>query len=129
MLHSFHGIRLLRSPRNESSEGYVIDDLFALLQVVFESVEAFPQIVILEIEKAKTGIEVADEFGDGQRTLVVTSGHAVQSVSGEKSIEGEIVGYFETRQTALSQCLSVCLSVCVYWSICLSVCLSITLSV
>ena len=66
----------------ETPERDVVDNFLALFQVVFESVEAFSQIVILEIEESKSGIEIADEFGNGQRTLEVARSHAIQGIPG-----------------------------------------------
>ena len=67
--------------RFQSSNGDVIDHALHFLNVVFESIELLPQIVVLEIQETEPSTELHEEEGDGERTLVVALGYTVNSQS------------------------------------------------
>jgi len=59
------------------SNGHVIDHLLNLLHVVLDCIEALPQVVVLEVEQLKRGIELRHKLGDLQRLVKLPSSHAV----------------------------------------------------
>ena len=67
--------------RFQSSNGDVIDHALHFLNVVLESIEFLPQIVVLEIQETEPSTEFHEEEGDGERTLVVALGYTVNSQS------------------------------------------------
>ena len=72
--------------RPESADRDVVDDLFDLLEVVFEAVEALPQRVVLQVQQAKTGVDVRHELSDAYRAAVIARRDRIDREARLKSV-------------------------------------------
>lgn len=52
----------------KSSEAYIIDDLFDLLDVVLDTIEPSAKIVVLEVEQLESSMEVLDKVRQDERS-------------------------------------------------------------
>jgi hypothetical protein len=73
----------------QSSDGHVVDDLLDSLEVIFESVELLPEIVVLEVEQAEPVDEIIQKLRDADWTFIVALGdtvHRETSLKGAKQV-------------------------------------------
>ena len=66
----------------ESSDGYVIHNLFNFLHIIFQGIKLLAETVVLEVEEAKPSGDVRDECRDIKRSLVVSKDHTVHCQPG-----------------------------------------------
>ena len=62
---------------NQSSNRNVVDVFFDFLQIILERVEAFAQCVVLQVQKAESGVQLAHETPDSDWSREVLWRHGV----------------------------------------------------
>lgn len=85
-LYSFCALHLFITTAwasDEASETQVVNHVFYPFNVIFDSISAFAQNIVLEVEKLESGKEVFEEGADGHGKLKVAEGYCIGGEAAE----------------------------------------------
>lgn len=70
----------------EATYAEVVNDFLNLFHVVLESIEAFSEMIVFQIQQPESGVEFVDESSDLDRAVVIAASHTVHSEATLKEI-------------------------------------------
>lgn len=66
----------------QTTDADVVDDFFDLLDIVLQGIVALAEAIIFQIQQTETGIQIGDETGYIQWSLVITQCNGVDGKAG-----------------------------------------------